>query len=66
MAETKKPVLLPVELEDDPDVVTREIKRRFASFSPEFEPTYEDDEEGNAVIGLLAGKLATPPLPKSR
>jgi hypothetical protein len=57
----KRMIPLPVDfdLDDEPEPV------KVKPIAPEFEPTYEDDEEGNAVIGLLAGKLSDLPL-KSR
>jgi hypothetical protein len=58
----KRMIPLPVDFDLDDDEPAP-VKAK--PIAPEFEPTYEDDEEGNAVIGLLAAKLADLPL-KSR
>ena len=58
----KRTIPMPVDFDLDDDEPAAAKPKPIA---PEFEPTYEEDEEGNAVIGLLAGKLADLPL-KSR
>lgn len=57
----KRTLPLPVDFDFDDEPVPAKAK----PIAPEFEPTYEDDEEGNAVIGLLAQKLSDLPI-KSR